>query len=136
MFEVPLLDPLTLTFVVIIAVVFVLLFIIYTINLSVVRPRSCRVIYYFDTPALGRRHQSFGRVIIIYCLLASFHNFSIYLWKNIIIVLVGILLYMIQFDSYICIFLIFGQLGLCGKNKICIYYLIFISYYDCLSMLC
>jgi len=28
----------------------------------VVRPRSCRVIYYFDTPALGRRHQSFGRV--------------------------------------------------------------------------
>jgi hypothetical protein len=29
----------------------------------VVRPRSCRVIYYFDTPALGRRHQSFGRVI-------------------------------------------------------------------------
>jgi hypothetical protein len=28
----------------------------------VVRPRSCRVIYYFDTPALGRRHQYFGRV--------------------------------------------------------------------------
>ena len=27
-----------------------------------VRPRSCWVIYYFDTPALGRRHQSFGRV--------------------------------------------------------------------------
>ena len=27
-----------------------------------VRPRSCRVIYYFDTPALGIRHQSFGRV--------------------------------------------------------------------------
>ena len=25
-----------------------------------VRPRSCRVIYYFDTSALGRRHQSFG----------------------------------------------------------------------------
>jgi len=41
-----------------------LLTIIYTINLPVVRPRSCRVIYYFDTPALGRRHQSFGRVII------------------------------------------------------------------------
>jgi hypothetical protein len=40
-----------------------LLSIIYTINLPVVRPRSCRVIYYFDTPALGRRHQSFGRVI-------------------------------------------------------------------------
>jgi len=27
-----------------------------------VRPRSCRVIYYFDTPILGRRHQLFGRV--------------------------------------------------------------------------
>jgi hypothetical protein len=27
-----------------------------------VRPRSCLVIYYFDTPTLGRRHQSFGRV--------------------------------------------------------------------------
>jgi hypothetical protein len=39
-----------------------LLSIIYTINLPVVRPRSCRVIYYFDTPALGKRHQSFGRV--------------------------------------------------------------------------
>jgi hypothetical protein len=30
-------------------VVVLLLFIIYTINLPVVRPRSCRVIYYFDT---------------------------------------------------------------------------------------
>ena len=28
-----------------------------------VRPQSCRVIYYFDTPALGIRHQSFVRVI-------------------------------------------------------------------------
>jgi len=28
----------------------------------VVRPRSYRVIYFFDTPTLGRRHQSFGRV--------------------------------------------------------------------------
>jgi hypothetical protein len=27
-----------------------------------VRPRSCWVIYYFDTTALERRHQSFGRV--------------------------------------------------------------------------
>jgi len=43
-------------------IVVLLLFIIYTINLPVVRPRSCRVIYYFDTPTLGRRHQSFGRV--------------------------------------------------------------------------
>jgi hypothetical protein len=48
--------------IVVVVVVVALLFIIYTINLSVVRPRSCRVIYYFDTPALGRRHQSFGRV--------------------------------------------------------------------------
>jgi len=44
-------------------IVVLLLLIIYTINLPVVRPRSYRVIYYFDTPALGRRHQSFGRVI-------------------------------------------------------------------------
>jgi len=27
-----------------------------------VRSRSCRVIYYFDTPALERRHQSFDHV--------------------------------------------------------------------------
>jgi len=39
-----------------------LLFIIYTVNLLVIRRRSCRVIYYFDTPTLGRKHQSFGRV--------------------------------------------------------------------------
>jgi hypothetical protein len=39
-----------------------LLFIIYIVNLPVVRPRSCRVIYYFDTPALGIIHQSFNRV--------------------------------------------------------------------------
>jgi hypothetical protein len=29
----------------------------------VVRPQSCRVIYYFDTPTLGRRHQLFDHVI-------------------------------------------------------------------------
>ena len=56
----------TITIIVIIVVIIivgvVLLFIIYTINLHMVRLRSCRVIYYFDTPALGRRHQSFGRV--------------------------------------------------------------------------
>jgi hypothetical protein len=28
----------------------------------VVRPRSCWVIYYFDSPTLGRRHQLFHRV--------------------------------------------------------------------------
>ena len=58
----------TITIIVVIIVivvnVVVLLFIIYTINLSVVRPRSCQVIYYFDTSALGRKHQSFGRVIL------------------------------------------------------------------------
>jgi len=48
---------------IIVVVIVLLLTIIYTINLSVVRPWSCRVIYYFDTLALGRRHQSFGRVI-------------------------------------------------------------------------
>ena len=47
---------------IIIVVIVLLLTIIYTINLFVVRPRSYRVIYYFDTPTLGRRHQSFGRV--------------------------------------------------------------------------
>jgi hypothetical protein len=47
---------------IIIVVIVLLLTIIYTINLLVVRPRSCRVIYYFDTLALGRKHQSFGRV--------------------------------------------------------------------------
>ena len=28
-----------------------------------VRPQSCRVIYYFDTPALRIRHQLFDHVI-------------------------------------------------------------------------
>jgi len=51
-------------------IIYTLLFIIYTINLSVVRPRSCRGgkywrRYYFDTPALERRHQSFGRVKLL-----------------------------------------------------------------------
>jgi len=40
---------------IIVVVILLLLTIIYTINLPVVRSRSCRVIYYFDTPALGRR---------------------------------------------------------------------------------
>ena len=35
------------------------LFVLYTVNLLVVWPRSCRVIFYFDTLALGRRHQIF-----------------------------------------------------------------------------
>ena len=52
----------TITIIVIIIVVVLLLFIIYTINLPMVRPRSCWVIYYFGTPVLGIKHQSFGRV--------------------------------------------------------------------------
>jgi len=47
---------------IIVVVIVLLLFIIYTINLPMVRPRSCRVIYYFDTSTLGKRHQSFCRV--------------------------------------------------------------------------
>ena len=58
--------------VVVVVLVVLLLSIIYTINLPVVWPRSCRVIYYFDTPALGRRHQSFDcvnfRVVIDFSL--------------------------------------------------------------------
>jgi hypothetical protein len=41
-----------------------ILFVIYIVDLSVVRPRSCRVIYYFDTSALGIRHQSFDHVTL------------------------------------------------------------------------
>ena len=52
----------TITIIIVVVVVVVLLFIISTINLFVVQPRSCRVIYYFDTPTLGRRHQVFYRV--------------------------------------------------------------------------
>jgi len=48
--------------VVVVVVVVLLLFIIYIVNFHVVRPRSCLIIYYFDTPTLGRRHQLFGRV--------------------------------------------------------------------------
>jgi len=50
------------TIVVVIVVVVLLLSIIYTINLFAVRPWPHWVIYYFDTPALGRRHQFFGHV--------------------------------------------------------------------------
>ena len=39
-----------------------LLFIIYIVHLPVVQPQSCRVIYYFNTPAFGIRHQLFDRV--------------------------------------------------------------------------
>ena len=36
-----------------------------------VRPRSCQIIYYFDTPALGRKHQSFGRISFPTCFLSK-----------------------------------------------------------------
>jgi len=52
----------TITIIVVVVVVVLLLFIIYIVNLPVIRSRSCRVIYYFDNPALGRRHQYFGHV--------------------------------------------------------------------------
>jgi len=43
------------TIISVVIVIVLLLFIIYTINLPMVRPRSCWVIYYFDTPALGEK---------------------------------------------------------------------------------
>jgi hypothetical protein len=67
-----------------------LLIIIYTINLSVVRPRSCRVIYYCDTPALGIRHQLFDRVIT-----QSIHI------KNIIIFVRNIIIFIITQSIHI-----------------------------------
>jgi hypothetical protein len=67
-----------------------LLFIIYIVNLPVVRPRSCRVIYYFDTPALRRRHQSFGHDSNMFWVssrwssftswLSNFRSFRLYLF--------------------------------------------------------
>jgi len=42
--------------------IIIIIIIIIIVNLPVVRSWSCRVIYYFDTPTLGRRYQSFGRV--------------------------------------------------------------------------
>jgi len=79
LFEILLVDPLTLTIVLYLfkplhqyhiskvssthfLLLSISLFVVYTVNLFVIRPRSCQVIYYFDTPTLGRRHQSFGRV--------------------------------------------------------------------------
>jgi hypothetical protein len=35
---------------------------IYIVDLPVDRPRSCRLIYYFDTLELGIRHQLFDHV--------------------------------------------------------------------------
>jgi hypothetical protein len=79
LFEIPLVDPLTLTLILSLfnpyinitsqsslqlpfLLLSISLFVVYTVNLPMVRPRSCQVIYYFDTPTLGRRHQSFGHV--------------------------------------------------------------------------
>jgi len=50
-------------------------FIIYIVNLSVVRPRFCQVIYYFDTPTFRIRYQSFDRVTIQ----SSLHFFKLQL---------------------------------------------------------
>ena len=44
----------TITITITITSLLLLLFIIYIVNLHVVRPRSCRVIYYFDTQSFGR----------------------------------------------------------------------------------
>ena len=71
----------------------ILLFVIYIVHLPVVRPRSCRVIYYFDTPAVGIRYQSFDRVrtqnwIMIFfiwmCSICFFkkYGWSIFVWKK------------------------------------------------------
>jgi hypothetical protein len=62
-----------------------ILLIIYIVDLPVVRLRSCRVIYYFDTPALGIRHQLFNHVtwlgllffFIFYFFLLSIQSFNI-----------------------------------------------------------
>ena len=54
------------------------LFVIYTVNIPMVRPRSCRVIYYFDTPTLGRRHQLFDRVTYQQPITLSFSHFLIF----------------------------------------------------------
>jgi hypothetical protein len=79
LFKIPLVDLLTLTIVLYLfkslhqyhilklsstpfLLLFIFLFVVYTVKLPVVRSRSCRVIYYFDTPTLGRRHQTFDRV--------------------------------------------------------------------------
>jgi hypothetical protein len=74
LFEISLVDPLTLTIVlslksishkILINSLFYwiyILFVIYIVHLLVVRLRSCRVIYYFDIPALGIKHQSFDHV--------------------------------------------------------------------------
>ena len=45
-----------------------------------VRPRSCRVIYYFNTPTLGRRHQLFGRVTSL--LLSLYGRVYISTWRS------------------------------------------------------
>jgi len=50
-----------------------------------VRPRSCQVIYYCDTPTLGIRHQLFDLVIYLlphshYCVCISPHTLRSNLW--------------------------------------------------------
>jgi hypothetical protein len=79
LFEISLVDPLTLTIILYLfkslhqyhisklsstpfLLLYISLFVVYTVNFLVVRPRSCRVIYYFNTPTLRRKHQLFDRV--------------------------------------------------------------------------
>ena len=62
-----------------------LLFIIYIVNLPVVQPRSCSVIYYFNTHSLGIRHQSFNRVTLQpekTNTKDSFYNTQLYITRN------------------------------------------------------
>jgi hypothetical protein len=56
------------------------LFIVYTFNLLMVQPRSCWVIYYFDTPILRRRHQLFDRVIFSLGVSAKFRFIEGYIF--------------------------------------------------------
>jgi hypothetical protein len=79
LFEISLADPLTMTiilalfnpyinitsqssFQLLFLLLYISLFVVYTVNFPVVRPQSYRVIYYFDTPTFGRKHQLFDRV--------------------------------------------------------------------------
>jgi hypothetical protein len=61
----------------------------------VVRPRSCRVIYYCDTPALGIKHQLFDRVIDLLKLRSCKFNIIINI-KNIIIGMINIIIFIIM----------------------------------------
>ena len=121
LFEISLVNPLTLTIVLYLfkslqqyhisklsstpfLLLFISLFVIYTVNFPVVRPRSCRVIYYFDTPTLGIRHQTlwscqvFGVVVgeVNYCI-----NYIFYF------IVFSFLFFYLTFVSFVLFFLFF-----------------------------